>query len=47
MNKKMYFAPETEAIELLQEGFLCASDVLEDGDPIPVGGEDNSDEDGF
>lgn len=47
MNKKFYEAPELGVILLKTEGFLAASGDIDDGDPIPVGGNDNDPEDGF
>lgn len=47
MNKKMYFAPECEEIILQTEGFLAASTDIDDGDPIPMGGDDDSEDDGL
>ena len=48
MNKKLYFAPECEEIILQTEGFLAASGDIDDGDPVPMGGEDgDADDDGF
>ena len=45
MDKKMYFAPEFEELEMLTEGFLCASTDLDEGDVIP-GMDKNDDEEG-
>ena len=47
MNKKMYFAPEMEEQLFEMEGFLCASKDLDDGDPVPFGGNDDSSDDGL
>jgi len=47
MMKKEYMAPEFEELELLQEGFLCASTDIEDGDPVPMGGADDEEGDGL
>lgn len=48
MNKKMYFAPECEELILETEGFLAASDVLEDGSPMPIDNtEDDNEDDGL
>lgn len=47
MNKKLYFAPECEEIILQTEGFLAASGDIEDGDPVPFGGDDDSEDDGL
>ena len=47
MNKKMYFAPEMEEQLMEMEGFLCASGDLNDGDPLPMGGKDDGEDDGF
>lgn len=47
MEKKMYFAPECEVIILQTEGFLAASEPLEDGSPMPISNEeDNNLDDG-
>lgn len=47
MNKKLYFEPECEVIILQTEGFLAASGDIDDGDPVPMGGNDDSDDDGL
>ena len=47
MSKKFYEAPELGVILLKTEGFLAASGDIDDGDPIPMGGEDNEEKDGF
>jgi hypothetical protein len=47
MSKKFYEAPELEVILLKTEGFLAASGDIDEGDPIPMGGPDGDEEDGF
>ena len=47
MNKKMYFAPEADEMELLMEGFLCASTDLDEGDPLPMDKSDDTEDDGL
>ncbi len=47
MNKKLYFEPECEVIILQTEGFLAASGDIDDGDPVPMGGEDKEEGDGL
>ncbi len=47
MNKKMYFAPEMEEQLMEMEGFLCASTDLDETTPLPMGGENNDEGDGF
>jgi hypothetical protein len=47
MNKKFYMAPESEEILIQTEGFLAASTDIDDGDPVPMGGSDSEEGDGF
>ena len=48
MDKKMYFEPECEVIVLKTEGFLAASEPLEDGGKMPISNdEDDNESDGF
>jgi hypothetical protein len=47
MSKKFYMAPESEELLIETEGFLAASTDLDEGDPIPMGGGDNNEDDGF
>ncbi len=49
MNKKMYFAPETEELIMETEGFLAASDgdAIDDGQPVVVNPGTAGDDDGF
>ena len=48
MSKKFYMAPESEELMLMTEGFLAASNDIDDGDPVPMdGGGDGGDDDGF
>lgn len=45
--KKNYIAPEMDEVLYATEGFLCASTDLNDGDPIPMGGDNDDEGDGF
>ena len=47
MSKKFYMAPESEELMLMTEGFLAASNDIDDGDPIPMGPTDPEEGDGF
>ena len=45
MDKKMYFEPEMEVIDLMLQGMLCASDIDDEGgeanlDPTEGGQDD-------
>ena len=47
MSKKFYVAPESEELMLMTEGFLAASSDIDEGDPVPMGGSDSEEGDGF
>ena len=47
MSKKFYVSPEMDEMALETEGFLAASTDLGDNDPIPYGGDDDSEGDGL
>jgi hypothetical protein len=47
MEKKEYYTPFSEVIDLTCEGFLCASADFEDGDPVSFNPGDAGDDEGF
>ena len=42
--KKIYLEPEVEIVELKMNGFLCASNINEDGEVIPTTPDQSSDD---
>jgi len=49
MSKKFYMTPESDVVLIKMKNCILSGSPkdLEDGDPIPMGGKDGSEEDGF
>ena len=47
MSKKFYMTPESEELMFEIESAILGASNIEDGDPADMGGNDDSEDDGF